>query len=507
MDLNLLERAIARLSPGWGLQRIGFKVALHQAREAARGFDAAKRGRRTEGWMATGGSANAELAGALSTIRRRSRDMCRNNEWAANAKRKWVAHMVGTGIVPRPINVEGRAKKVAREAWSAFVENADPAGRTDHYGQQAQVAGEVFEGGAAFLRWYLRPSSDGLKVPLQCEVLEHDFLDTDRNEVRAENYVLNGIEFDAKGRRAAYWLFDHHPGEVSIVRRNSMTSRRIPAEECDHIFRVERAGQVTGVPWLAAAMLRLRDIADYEEAELVRKKIEACFTVFVTRTGGGVTGVAQAADRGTDTKGRAIEKIGPGLIVNTDGDKVEVAQPSAAGDTGHVNRQLYGFAAGVGLTHSSASGDLSNVNFTSLREGKLDFWPTLDQVQWHMLSPQLCRPAWRRVMQAAAGRGLQVSPDTGMREAMPKRPWVNPADDMLAEAGELALALESWGDKVAARGHDPEELIEDIKSWTEKLAAAGIDPTIAAAMVAKGAQGPAADRAKQTQTPARPAAK
>ncbi|WP_428673693.1 phage portal protein [Reyranella sp.] len=496
MDLNFLERTLARVAPGWGLQRLGHKVALHQARAFAstieeRGFDAAKRNRRTEGWIATGGSANAELGPALDTVRRRSRDLCRNNEWGVNARRKWVSHMVGTGIVPRPIGVAGQAKKVAREAWASFVETADPAGRTDHYGQQAQVAGEVFEGGAAFIRWYLRPPSFGLKVPLQCEVLEHDYLDTRRTERHGDNIVLNGVEFDQWGRRAAYWLYDVHPGEIAMISRGSMQSRRVPVDECDHVFRVDRAGQVTGVPWLAAAMLRLRDIADYEEAELVRKKIEACFTVFVRR-GGAVQGLAQSADQKTDSQGRRLERISPGLVTYVDGEgEVTTAQPTAAGDTGYINRQLYGVAAGVGLTHSSASGDLSNVNFTSLREGKLDFWPTLDQVQWHMLSPQMCRPAWRRVMKAAAGRGLQVSPDTAMLEAMPKRPWVNPADDMRAEAGEIAMALESWADKVAARGHDPEALLEEIKEWRQKLEDAGLDPNVANSIVgAKAAPTP-----------------
>lgn len=510
MDLNLFERAMATMSPGWGARRLGEKVALHHARSLAatldtRRFDAASRGRRTEGWLATGGSANAELAPALDLVRRRSRDLCRNNDWAANAKRKWVSHMVGTGIVPRPIGVTGNAKKVVREAWNSFVDNSDPAGRTDFYGQQAQVAGEVFEGGAAFVRWYVRSPSFGLKVPIQCEVLEHDFLDTRRNEKRGDNYVLNGVEFDPHGRRAAYWLHDVHPGELAIISRNSMISRRVPVDECDHVFRVDRAGQVTGVPWLATAMLRLRDIADYEEAELVRKKIEACFTVFVQRDSGQMSGVAQAADRSTDDKGRRLEKIAPGLIVNVDGaGEITTAQPSAAGDTGFVNRQLYGFAAGVGLTHSSASGDLSNVNFTSLREGKLDFWPGLDQVQWFMLAPQLCRPAWRRVMRAAAGRGLQVSPDVQSREAMPKRPWVNPADDMKAEAGEMAMALESWADKAAARGHDPEELLDEIKEWNGKLSEAGVSPDTAAAIAGgKPQQAGSGDKGSASQAPAK----
>ncbi len=54
------------------------------------------------GLGATGGSPNAEIAPALDLVRRRSRDLVRNNEWAGNFKRKLVAHMVGTGIVRAP---------------------------------------------------------------------------------------------------------------------------------------------------------------------------------------------------------------------------------------------------------------------------------------------------------------------------------------------------------------------------------------------------------------------
>lgn len=483
MDLNLIERGIASLAPRWGAKRIASKVALAQLRSAVRdidvrGYDAARRGRRTDGWHATGGSANAELSGALGLVRRRSRDLCRNNEWAKNAKRKWVAHLVGTGIQPRPADGKEQAKKTAREAWNAFADNCDPEGLTDIYGLQARVVGEVFEGGAAFVRWYLRPPSFGLKVPLQCEVLEHDFLDTDRTEVRGDNIVIHGVEFDPWGRRVAYWLFPQHPGDVALVRRGGFVSQRVPAADVDHVFDVERAGQVTGVPWLAGTMLRLRDLGDYEEAELVRKKIEACFAVFVRREGSTPAGLAQSADRTTDSSSRKIETLRPGMIAYVEGQgDITTAQPSAAGDTGYVDRQLGGFAAGIGLTRAQASGDLSDVNFTSLREGKLDFWPVLDQKQWHMLAPQLVRPSWRRCMAAAAGRGLQVSPDQAAKIAMPKRPWVNPADDMKAEAGELALALESWADKVTARGYDPDELILEIESWNKKLQAAGISIT------------------------------
>lgn len=477
MDLNLIERGIAALAPEWGLRRIYAKASLEQARFTARSYDAAKRDRRTDGWKAPGTSANAELTPALKTIIGRSRDLVRNNEWPANGKRKWQAHLIGTGIQPRPVG-EKRAKKTAIDAWNAFSDDCDPEGLTDFYGIQSRLIGEVFEGGAAFLRWYPRPVEMGLKVPLQCEVLEHDFLDTQKTEILDAgrgNVVIHGVEYDKYGRRVAYWLFPTHPGEVSMVRRASFTSERVAAEYCDHVFRVDRPGQVTGVPWIAVSMLRHRDFADKEEADMVRRKIAACFTVFVRRTGNGPTGLAQSADQSTDGKDRKLEKISPGMIAYVEGEgDVTPATPPMAPDDGDAERQMYAFAAGTGLPFATLTGNLKGANYSSLREGKLDFWTVLDQLQWHMCVPQIARPSWRRVMRAASARGLQISPDITAKYAMPKRPWVDPKNDIEAAKLELETGLNSWPDMAAERGFDPDDLLEEIMQWKPKLEAAGI---------------------------------
>lgn len=478
LELNMLERALAAVAPEWGVRRLHAKATLASATEAARGFDAARRDRRTASWRASGGSPNAEIGPALDLVRRRSRDLVRNNEWAGNFKRKIVAHMVGTGIAPRPMRDASKAaKKRSREIWDAFAENSDPSGMLDFYGQQAMLAGEVVEGGAAFLRWYIRPSSWGLKVPLQCEVLAHEHLDTRKTEMRGDNAIINGVEFDPFGRRVAYWLFPVHPGEFSAVHRWKHVSERVPASQCDHVFRVDLAGQVTGVPWLAPSALRLRDTGDYEEAELVRKKIEACLTVFVRRNGTGPQNLAQANAQTTDPKrGGRLEKIAPGLIAYlNEGEEISTAQPAAS--TGYaevMDRQMLAAAAGVGLPYAIATGDLTKANFAGMREGKLDFWQVLDQWQWLMLVPQVCRPSWRRVMQAGIGAGYQLPRDIRAEFTMPKRPWVDPLKDVKAEEAELGLGLESWSEKVSARGYDPEDLLAEIAEWRPKLAAAGV---------------------------------
>jgi len=480
VDLNLLESSIARVAPQWGLRRLSSKFALEQAREATRGYDAAKRGdRRTAGWRATGGSANAEIGPALETIRRYTRDMVRNNEWMANGKRKLVAHIIGTGFTLRPAaNTPKAIKKKASECWAEFNESCDPAGIADFNGKQAQAIGEVVEGGAAFMRWYLRPPDWKMRVPLQCEVLEHDYLDTRKNASNDERIIINGVEYDHHGRRLAYWLFPAHPGEIATHAKGRFQSERVPASEVDHIFRIDRPGQVTGVPWFSPLLLRSRDTADYEVAEQIRKKLESCFTVFVTRGDTGTMNLVQAGQQAKDEQGRKIEKIAPGLISYlSPGDSISTAAPNANGGfADYLGIQLMALAAGLGLTVAQLTGNLKDVNFTSLREGKIDFHQVLDQWQWLLVAPQLCTPAWRRVMAASAGRGLLPTARVRLETSPPKRPWVDPLKDIKAEEMEIYLGLETWRDKVAARGYDPDERLETVKSQMVELAEAGIHP-------------------------------
>src|SRR5689334_17206958 len=81
--LTLFERALARISPAAAGRRAIARDALAELDQllGKRGYDAARRGGRHEGWRATGASANAEIGPALDIIRRRARDMGNNDAW------------------------------------------------------------------------------------------------------------------------------------------------------------------------------------------------------------------------------------------------------------------------------------------------------------------------------------------------------------------------------------------------------------------------------------------
>ena len=72
------------------------------------------------------------------------------------------------------------------------------------------------------------------------------------------------------------------------VLQRATTNRGSPASL--HVFEKQFPGQTRGIPWLAAALDRIKDLDDWFEAELIAKQVEACFGLVFT--GGEDSGLA-----------------------------------------------------------------------------------------------------------------------------------------------------------------------------------------------------------------------
>src|SRR6187397_2511251 len=123
--MNWLDRAIGAVAPGAGLRRARQRQMMTVL---ARAYDGAKLGRRTDGWVAAGTGANAEIAPALARLRDRSRDLVRNNPYATKAVGALVSNMVGTGLLPRARAADAEIAGLADRLWSAFAAASDADG-------------------------------------------------------------------------------------------------------------------------------------------------------------------------------------------------------------------------------------------------------------------------------------------------------------------------------------------------------------------------------------------
>lgn len=462
--MSFLDKIIAEISPQRGLIRKRARLALGELRQ----YEASQYNRRTQGWLATGSSANAEIAAGGATLRNRARDLVRNNPYATAAANKLAAKMVGAGIVPRLKKGQLKYRKEVMEDWEEFCRTCDMSGNTSFYGLQKQVARAVPESGEVLLRWKYAKSTLGLRIPLQVQLLEPDYIDTWRNETLADGLIVQGIEYDNDGRRRAYYLFEDHPGEIIPMRASrGIQSVRVDAKDIDHVFRVDRPGQQRGITWFASVAMLLRDVGDFNDAELLRNKLAACLGIMITRANGRATPVAPTEKQ---ADGRNVETLSPGMVLyGNQGDDVKVISPPAHdGYADYIRVQLRAIAAGIGMTYEQLTGDLSGVNYSSIRAGLIDFWDLLDGWQWDMLVPQLCAKAWRRFQEARLIKGYNGA-DLQADWATPVRAWVDPYKDALAEVLLIRAGLKSQYEAIAARGEDPATVLQEIADCNAEI--------------------------------------
>jgi lambda family phage portal protein len=450
--VNLIDKMIGVVAPGAALRRMHARDLLN----LRRGFDGAKRGARGAGWQAGGGSVNAELAGSLQVLRNRSRDLIRNNPFMKRAVSVLRANIVGTGIVPK------FSDKQAAEAWKRWARRECDAGRMLNFGGlQVQLVRAIWESGEVLVRFRARRPQDGLRVPLQLQVLEADYLDSSKTFQFDGGFVIAGVQFNLIGERTGYWLFDQHPGEVANLAK-SMTSKLVPASEVLHFFDATgRPGQVRGFPELAINIWKARDSNLYQEAELMRKKLEACFAVFVTSTD---PEFRMGADRGT-VPGKRTESLSPGMIQYLNpGETVDFSAPaSSEGYESAMRVDLRALAAGADVTYEQMTGDYSQVNFTSGRMGKIEFRGFVEQFVLLAFVPIVLDRIAERWALTAYLVGVISKPSILPDEwTAPRVPLLDPLRESQGYKILVENRIISRAEAQRELGYDPEQMDEEI---------------------------------------------
>lgn len=474
LRITRLDRLILSLAPGWGQRRIRARAA---ADHFARNYEAAKFGRRTEGWRRSASDANVANGPALRALRELSRDLRRNNGWAKRGIQAITNNTVGWGILAkakaRPNHHTGRAK-AAMLLWNDWADSTacDYDGQLNFYGLQRLAMETIAESGEVLILRQPAESSDDLAIPMRLQVLEPDYLDTSRNGFIGDGGgpVIDGVEFDKRGRRVAYWLFSSHPGGVQVA-TSQFASLRIPADRVLHIYRVDRPGQVRGVPWLAPAITRIKDLDDFEDAELVKQKVAACFGAFVKDLDGQGS---QIGKPGTDKDGNPLDQLEPGHIAYLrPGQDVSFATPPTTTNAEFSQRALRYIAVTIGITYEELTGDYSNVNYSSARMARIAEWQNVTEWREHMLIPKFCDGAWGWAMDTLAA--LEGWPEVPVATwAAPPMAILEPDKEGLAYLRLVRIGAMTWGQMVRQLGYDPTEQLDEIEEFNQALDDRGI---------------------------------
>jgi lambda family phage portal protein len=482
MRITLLDRAIARLSPTAGLQRIRHRAAFEMATRAL-SSDPVDRPRKGLGLPSR--SADEVNARNNPRLRAEMREMARTNPHIRKAISVWTTNLVGDGIMPR---ANSKDEKV-NETVNALFAQADSQLSADGLGglaaiQTLAVRGMV-EGGDIFLRRRARRMSDGLHVPMQVQLFEAEQLDHSRfqRDTRG-NPIINGVEFNRIGGRAAYWMLPDHPGYSPL--RGNFGSVAVPADEIAHLFDRSRL-QVTGTPWGVAALDPAQNLDEWEHAEGIRKKLEACMVGIVTPGSEGddpVGGLDAQVDADgkplpagvVDAEGKLIETFFPGMIAYARGGKdIKFNQPAVTGG-GDIYRRgsLMSVAAGFDLPYELLSGDLSHVSFISGRLGLQDFRRRVSALQWQVVIPLLCQPIWDWFCLFAHTLGKIPEPTVPVEWSPPSFEQINPLQEAMADLIAIRSGTKTLPEVIASRGRNPADVIAEIVKFNAMLDAAGI---------------------------------
>jgi lambda family phage portal protein len=435
-------------------------------KKASIAYDGAGHGKRLGNWYPSSSSINALLASSLNTLRTRSHDIVRKNPYAANAIDSIVSNCIGTGIKPQSKASDPEFRKKIQELWLRWTDESDSAGLCDFYGLQALVLRSIIECGECFVR--LKIDRKNASVPLKLQVLESEHLDSSKDQALSNgNIIRSGIEFDKTGKRVAYHLYKEHPGENSPPCGLNIDSVRIPASEILHIFKPLRPGQIRGEPWLSNVLLKLHELDQYEDAELVRKKTAAMFAGFVTRldSESEMFGEGEANSGGT-----AFAGLEPGTMQFLDpGEDVKFSSPADVGGTyeAFIKQQLRAVAVGLGISYEMLTGDLSGVNYSSIRAGLVEFRRKCGALQHNLIVFQLCRPIWNRWIELAIlSDSVKVPNDPTfslVKWIPPGFAWVDPQKEVISQLNAVKAGFKSRTEVISEFGYDIEEIDEEIQ--------------------------------------------
>ena len=419
----------------------------------------------TSDWTTSSFSPEQDVSRNLSVIRARSREQYNNNAYVKHYIRLCSRNVIGAN----GISLQSRVRKNNDDlniSLNSKIEDAfvrwgakgicDVSGQLSWVDCQKLFLETVARDGEALVilhRKFDNPFGFAL------EFVEADCLDLNLNKKLANGHnICMGIQLDSWKRPVNYWLRKElgYTGDKYQV---------IAANNVIHGFKVERPGQVRGMPWTHAALLQLHMLNAYQTAELVASRVSACKMGFFTSNElFDPEALADATDNGKLLKTATPAKFEM-LLPGVDFKSFDPQHPTDA-FADFSKACLRAASAGLGVSYNELANDLEGVNYSSIRAGLIgerDYWSTLQQ--WMITS--FCEPVFSAWLNNASAFGhipnVAIEKLDADHWQAPGWDWVDPEKDHKGMKLALETCQKSWSDLVRENGGDPVKVIQQVK--------------------------------------------
>ena len=472
--MNLLDRAIAAVSPVRAVRRAAARTALEFVNSGYGNYGANLTKKSMRGWMFHGGSPKEDIEDNLDVLRQRSRDAYMGIPTASAALKTLRTNVVAGGLMPSP-QIDAEYLKLTNEQAEAlqaqilreFALWADTpvcdADRVDNFYKLQQLAFlSYMMNGDAFALLPMKEQT-GQTYSLRVRIIEadrvcspdgYDRLVPCEVQGRRVYSIVQGVETDEDGMVVAYWVCNRHPLSSLAEQAGGLHWTRVEAygstgrPNALHVMNRERAGQRRGVPILAPVLEALKQLRRYTEAEIEAAVIGAMLTVFIQPAAvqdGKPLGEGIPKEQLIDAQDQGSIEIGNGSIVALNpGETINLVDPK------HPNGVYGDFYSAMVREISSAMEIPPEVlekqftqNFSSARGSLNEFWRTCGMMRdW--FSDDFCQPVYEAWFAEAVARGRIQAPgffsDPTIRKAYTDCKWNGPSRTALNPSQEVEAA-------------------------------------------------------------------
>lgn len=470
---------LARISPGWALERARKEIALKAY------YDAAEAGRLRKP-RAIRASANNEIERDGAKLRGLARYLECNLDFAKGALDTLVANVVGAGVFPEPqVKLKDGApatdfNTLLLTLFKDWAENPEVTWELDYYSVQRMICRSWLRDGEVLSKLVSGPADNinhGTTVPFSLELLEADYLPFDRNSPTPR--IVNGVELNAWNKAIAYHVYKQHPGDNASV---SMETARVSSDRMIHLKHMTRLHQVRGVSLFASVINRFDDIKEIDESERVAARVAAAMAGFIKK---GTPDLYQPPSLGED--GRPVYRnidLAPGMIFDDLAPGEDVGTISSNRPNNALipfrDAQLRSAAAGLGTSFSSLSRNY-NGTYSAQRQELVEARRHYDTLTSYFVR-RFAHVVWQAFVQAALASNKAV-PDKGVDLATvydathtaPPLLWIDPVKEAEANKVMQEMGYKSRSEIIRERGRTPDEVNQELLREQEEEERLGLD--------------------------------